>query len=71
MPFSSELPNGWGIRFSASPVTDPQGELTEFGVEPTEGCAVDLDPLAALEGHDTMLDFAVKRLLDPTATATP
>lgn len=70
MPFSSELPNGWGIRFSASPVTDPQGELTEFGVEPTEGCAVDLDPLAALEGHDTMLDFAVKRLLDPTATAT-
>ena len=36
MPFSSELPNGWGVRFSASPVRDPQGNLTEFGVEPSE-----------------------------------
>lgn len=59
MPFSSELTNGWGVRFSASPVRDPEGRLTEFGVDPTEGCAVDLDPQAALGGTDTMLDFAV------------
>lgn len=65
MPFSSELPNGWGVRFSASPVRDPDGNLTEFGVEPTEGCAVDMDPYAAIEGRDTMLDFAVSRLLSP------
>lgn len=64
MPFSSELTNGWGIRFSASPVRDPQGRLTEFGVEPDEGCAIDLDPYAALEGHDTMLDFAINHLLN-------
>ena len=63
MPFSSELTNGWGIRFSASPLRDPQGRLTEFGVAPTEGCEVDLDPYAALEGRDTMLDFAIARLL--------
>lgn len=63
MPFSSELPNGWGVRFSASPVRDPSGILTEFGVTPTEGCEVDMDPLAAIEGHDTMLDFAVSHLL--------
>jgi len=63
MPFSSELTNGWGIRFSASPLRDPQGHLTEFGVDPTEGCAVDLDPYAALEGRDTMLDFAIARLM--------
>jgi hypothetical protein len=62
MPFSSELTNGWGIRFSASPLRDPQGHLTEFGVAPTEGCEVDLDPYAALEGRDTMLDFAVAKL---------
>ncbi len=62
MPFSSELQNGWGVRFSASPVRDPQGNLTEFGVEPSEGCAVDLDPAAALQGHDTMLDFAIEKL---------
>ena len=59
MPFSSELTNGWGVRFSASPVRNPEGRLTEFGVDPTEGCAVDLDPQAALGGTDTMLDFAV------------
>lgn len=64
MPFSSELPNGWGVRFSASPVRDPEGHLTEFGVEPSEGCAVDLDPVKALDGHDTMLDFAIKKALE-------
>lgn len=63
MPFSSELPNGWGIRFSASPMTDPQGRLTEFGVEPTQGCALDMDIEAALSGHDTILDFAIDYLL--------
>ena len=63
MPFSSELPNGWGVRFSASPVRDPEGNLTEFGVEPTDGCSVDLDPVLALEGIDTMLDFAIARVL--------
>lgn len=62
MPFSSELTNGWGVRFSASPVRDPEGRLTEFGVEPSEGCAVDLDPVEALAGRDTMLDFAVRLL---------
>lgn len=62
MPFSSELPNGWGVRFSSSVVTDAQGHLTEFGVDPTPGCEVDLDEAAALDGHDTMIDFAVNLL---------
>lgn len=70
MPFSSELPNGWGVRFSASPVRDPQGNLTEFGVEPSPGCAVDLDPAAALQGHDTMLDFAIEKLICGDAVNT-
>ena len=62
MPFSSELPNGWGVRFSACPVTDALGQSTEFGVEPTEGCAVDMDPADILSGHDTILDFAIALL---------
>lgn len=62
MPFSSELPNGWGIRFSSAPVLDPKGVTTEFGIDPTEGCAIDLDPQAALAGHDTILDFAIALL---------
>lgn len=62
MPFSSELPNGWGIRFSSAPILDALGQTTEFGIEPSEGCAIGLDPQAALDGHDTILDFAVNLL---------
>ncbi len=64
MPFNSELPNGWGVRFSACSVLDPQGLSTESGIDPTPGCEVDLDPVEALDGHDTMLDFAVKILTE-------
>jgi hypothetical protein len=59
MPYSSELPCGWGLRMSASIVYDSQMNITEFGIEPTAGCAVDLDSQAALSGTDTMLDFAI------------
>ncbi len=62
MPYSSELPNGWGVRFSACPILDAKGNPTEFGVEPTEGFAVDMDPLDALQGHDTILDKAIEFL---------
>ncbi len=62
MPFNSELPNGWGVRFSACSVLDCKGVSTEFGIDPTPGCEVDLDPQAALDGHDTILDFAVDYL---------
>ena len=62
MPFNSELPNGWGIRFSACSVLDAKGNSTEQGIEPTPGCAVDLDPVQALDGHDTILDFAISYL---------
>ncbi len=59
MPFNSELPNGWGVRFSACPVLDAKGKPTEAGIDPTPGCEVGLDPHAAVNGHDTVLDFAI------------
>lgn len=62
MPYNSELPNGWGVRFSACSMLDPQGISTENGVEPSDGYAVDMNPQAALEGHDTILDFAIALL---------
>lgn len=62
MPFSSELPNGWSVRFSACSILDPKGQTTEFGIEPSEGCRIGLDPQAAINGHDTMLDFAIGML---------
>lgn len=62
MPFNSELPNGWGIRFSASPVLDPRGQSTEEGIDPSPGCEVDMDPQQALRGIDTILEFAINIL---------
>ena len=34
LPFSSELPCGWSVRFSACPMYDNKGNLTEDGIEP-------------------------------------
>jgi C-terminal processing protease CtpA/Prc len=34
LPFSSELPNGWSVRFSASPMFNANKEHIEFGVDP-------------------------------------
>lgn len=40
MPFSSELPNGWSVRFSASPMLDAEMNHIEFGVQPDVPCGV-------------------------------
>lgn len=70
MPFSSEIPCGWGIRFSACSVLDAEGNTTEQGVDPSPGCAVDMNPQAALDGHDTILDFAVDLIQSGSLTST-
>ena len=59
MPFNSELPNGWSVRFSACSILDPERKVTEFGIEPSEGCAIDMNQQDAANGHDTILDFAL------------
>lgn len=64
MPYSSEIPCGWAVRMSACPVYDAGMKLTEHGVPPSEGCRIDLDPQAALQGTDTMLDFALDLAAD-------
>ncbi|WP_285798923.1 S41 family peptidase [Duncaniella freteri] len=62
MPYSSEIPCGWSVRFSACSMLDANGVSTEGGVTPTEGCAVDMDPQDALNGKDTMLEKAMELL---------
>lgn len=57
MPFSSEIPIGWSIRFSGSPVYDADMQSTENGCPPD--IHVDLDPELALQGIDTMLETAL------------
>ena len=55
LPFTSELPNGWRVRFSSCPIMDPQGRLTEFGVAPD--VRIDMDPDDRT--HDAILDAAI------------
>lgn len=59
MPASYEIPVGWGVRMSGSPVLDPAGKVIEWGVEPTEGCRVDMLPEDTAQGIDTILEFAI------------
>lgn len=58
LPFSSELPNGWGIRFSASPINDINDRLTEFGIDPDIEVHCTPEDLAA--GKDSILNYALK-----------
>ena len=62
MPFTSELPIGWGIRFSSCSVLDGNGNITEFGVSPSVGLKVDLDENLAVQGIDTILEKAIETL---------
>ena len=62
MPFSSSLPNGWSVRFSAVPTYDAQGNSTEFGIDPDY--AVGLTDEDFLRGKDTMIEFARKILAE-------
>ena len=56
MPFSSELPNGWAVRFSASPSFDKDMQQIEFGIEPDVPCALSLEDAA--KGIDTLIEKA-------------
>ena len=60
MPFSSELPNGWAVRFSASPSFDKDMQHIEFGIQPDIVCA--LDSAHMLKGRDTLVETARKLL---------
>lgn len=58
LPFSSELPIGWSIRFSASPSFDARMQHIEFGIEPD--IYASLDETLATEGKDSMIEEARK-----------
>ena len=60
MPFSSSLPNGWSVRFSAVPMYDAQGQPCEFGIAPDVAVALSDDDLR--RGYDTIIETA-RRLL--------
>ncbi len=62
LPFSSTLPNGWTVRFSACPMYDRQRQHTEFGIEPDY--YVNLKGVDFADGKDTLIEFARKLLVE-------
>ncbi|MDR2955339.1 MAG: S41 family peptidase [Prevotella sp.] len=56
LPFSSELPNGWSVRFSASPMLDAEKNQTEFGIDPD--IKVDMSEEDMDNGIDTIIEKA-------------
>lgn len=56
MPFSSVLPNGWGVRFSACPMYDAKGQSTEHGIDPD--VFVDMTDDDFRKGRDTIIEYA-------------
>ncbi len=64
LPFSSELPIGWAVRFSACPLMNSEMECTEFGIDPSPGCEVHAKEEDLALGKDAILDFAIEMLKD-------
>jgi C-terminal processing protease CtpA/Prc len=56
LPFSSELPNGWSVRFSASPILDAEQEQLEFGIDPD--VKIDMTDEDMAKGIDTIIEKA-------------
>jgi C-terminal processing protease CtpA/Prc len=58
LPFNSELPNGWSVRFSACPMYDAKMQQIEFGIEPD--VPVYLTTQDAQNNLDTLIEAARK-----------
>ena len=62
IPCNFDLPNGWVVRLSTTPMLDVNGVHTEFGIDPTEGYKIDMAPDAHITGKDAILDKAIEFL---------
>ena len=60
LPFSSEIPNGWSVRFSACPMYDPNMNHLEFGIDPDQ--SVDISDEDAKRGIDTIIEAARRHI---------
>jgi len=61
LPISSELPNGWMVRFSSSPMFDASMQHTEWGIAPDE--KVDMKSTDEENGYDTIIETAISLIL--------
>jgi hypothetical protein len=60
LPMSLELPNGWSVRFSSSPMYDADMQCNEFGIDPD--VKVDITSEDYNRGVDTIIETARKLL---------
>lgn len=58
LAYTSELPNGWTVRYSASPHLNAKMEHIEFGIEPD--IKVDMTNADKIKGIDTIIEAAKK-----------
>lgn len=56
LPFSSEIPKGWSVRFSACPMFDADKNQIEFGIDPD--IKVSMNNADVLNGVDTLIETA-------------
>ncbi len=56
LPFHSELPNGWSVRFSACIMYDAEMNQIEFGIQPDIPCELNDDDIR--QGRDTLIEAA-------------
>lgn len=56
LPFSSELPGGWAVRFSACPMYDRNKQTTEFGIDPDYNVGITNEDFT--RGEDTIIERA-------------
>ena len=68
LPFHSELPNGWSVRFSSSPILDINKESTEYGVEPD--IKMDIKENDQLNNTDTIIEEALRYIAEKTSGMT-
>ena len=68
LPFHAELPNGWGVRFSSSPILNAQQEITEYGIDPD--IKIDIIESDQLNNIDTIIEEAIRYLKEKTAGST-
>ena len=62
LPFTSNLPNGWTVRFSACPSYDRNRQQIEFGIAPDYSVSLNEDDFR--QGKDTIIEFARKLLVE-------
>lgn len=60
LPLSSEIPNGWMVRFSFVPMYDADKQHTEWGIDPNEKIEMTKDDMD--RGVDSIIEKAIELL---------